>query len=288
MIRPARRSLNLGGCIILGLLAGCAQRPAIQVRVLSFNIHHGVGMDSKLDLSRTLEAIKAARPDLVALQEVDRRTNRSKNIDQLQVLADGTGLRPIFGKTIDWDGGEYGIAILSRFPVEYQRVHPLPYKKEKRALMEVGVRVGASRVGSHADGRELVFFNTDLDDDKDDAERFGSVDVFGRSVSDLESSTPAGRRGLNVPIIFAGDLFVTPEHAVMQRLRSTLLDSAEAGHELNPLTVVAANPTKRIDYILYSKIPGLRCIEYHVIHDPLTAQHRPVLAVFEIRSRDHW
>src|SRR6185503_4310158 len=89
------------------LLAGCAHMrpetsqvpeatpalPATQLRVMSYNIHHGIGMDRRVDLSRTIETIRAAKPDLVALQELDRKTNRANQVDQLQALAEGTGMQ---------------------------------------------------------------------------------------------------------------------------------------------------------------------------------------------------
>ena len=63
-----------------------AEQPA-RLRVLTFNIHHGRGADGQIDLARIARTVRAASPDLVALQEVDRNTSRSGGQDQLKQLA---------------------------------------------------------------------------------------------------------------------------------------------------------------------------------------------------------
>ena len=97
------------------------------LRVMSYNIHIGVGLDKKSDLARIANVIKAADVDVVALQEVDVRTRRSgTDVDQLAELAKLTGMHGRFGKGRDFDGGEYGQAILSRQPIKEFTVHKLP------------------------------------------------------------------------------------------------------------------------------------------------------------------
>ncbi|MBT8045323.1 MAG: hypothetical protein KJO79_10270, partial [Verrucomicrobiae bacterium] len=86
---------------------------ADELRVLSYNIHHGVGLDGKLDLGRIAKVIRKQNPDLVALQEVDKLVTRSDKTDQAVVLAKYLGLHVVFGKSIDFQGGVYGNAILS-------------------------------------------------------------------------------------------------------------------------------------------------------------------------------
>src|SRR5689334_21597772 len=94
-----------------------ADEPAPKaLRVLTYNIHHSEGTDGKLDLPRVVWVIKAARPDVVMLQEVDRNTTRTGKVDQTAELARFTGLHAEFGKAIDLQGGGYWLAVLSRFP----------------------------------------------------------------------------------------------------------------------------------------------------------------------------
>src|SRR5690242_8494338 len=96
----------------LAAVAAPAADPAgpAALRVLSYNIHHGEGTDGKLDLDRIAAVIKAQKPDLVAVQEVDRNTKRTNQVDQAAVLGKLTGLHAAFARAIDLQGGEYGQA----------------------------------------------------------------------------------------------------------------------------------------------------------------------------------
>src|SRR5690606_2840765 len=83
------------------LFVGCASAPRVEeqkITVLTYNIHHGEGMDGKLDLERIANVIRSVNPDLVALQEVDRKTQRSAGVDQAEELARLTGMRHVFGR----------------------------------------------------------------------------------------------------------------------------------------------------------------------------------------------
>ena len=94
-----------------------AELPA-ELRVLTYNIHHGEGVDGKFDLRRIAEVIKSASPDLLALQEVDQGTARASGVDQPAELARLTGMEVVFGRNIEFEGGGYGTALLSRLPVK--------------------------------------------------------------------------------------------------------------------------------------------------------------------------
>src|SRR5688500_13705317 len=156
---------------------GPAQPGAATLRVLSYNIHHGEGTDGKLDLDRIAGVIKATKPDLVALQEVDRNTQRTGRVDQAAVLGERTGLHVAFAKAIDLQGGEYGQAVLSRFPIRSVKTHVLPGKagQETRIVIETRVESG---------GRPLTFLGTHFQhDDPETRERQAAKvnELFGRS-----------------------------------------------------------------------------------------------------------
>ena len=91
--------------VVLGIVLISPQSTAaepLQLRVLSYNIHHGAGIDGKLDLPRIAGVITAVNPDLVALQEVDRKTRRTKQQDQPAMLAKLTGMKILFERNIDF------------------------------------------------------------------------------------------------------------------------------------------------------------------------------------------
>ncbi len=128
------------------------------LRVLTYNIHHGEGTDGNIDLPRQAEIVKSIQPDLVALQEVDQRTERTSGVNQLEELARLTGMHAQFGKAMDYSGGSYGVAVLSRWPFVSTRNDPLPAfpDREPRTALTVLVQSGCGRtvaaVHEHAPG----------------------------------------------------------------------------------------------------------------------------------------
>lgn len=115
---------------------------ANSLRVLSYNV--AVARES--DLETLAEVIDAAAADVVGLQELDRFTNRSgPEVDQVAELAARTGMRSTFIKTTDWDGGEFGMALLMRpdwrITDEARVPLPLPEPAEARWVFDVGIDV---------------------------------------------------------------------------------------------------------------------------------------------------
>src|SRR5258705_8222582 len=88
------------------------------LRVMTYNIHVGVGMDKKLDLQRIADVINHEHPDLVGLQEVDRGVKRTEGKDEIGELAAMTHMDYAFAHNLDYQGGQYGVAILSRFLIQ--------------------------------------------------------------------------------------------------------------------------------------------------------------------------
>ena len=121
--------------------AGPAEEPRATLRVLAYNIHHGAGNDEVLDLERIGRLIRSLDPHLVALQEVDNRTERTGGVDQAAELARLTGMSPAFGKFMDFQGGEYGMAALSSLPIVASHNHRLPEGAEARSALAVRVRL---------------------------------------------------------------------------------------------------------------------------------------------------
>ena len=112
------------------------------LKILSYNIKHGRGMDGRVDLKRTAEVIRSLSPDLVTLQEVDKNCTRSGSIDLTQELAGILKMEGRFGKFMNFQGGEYGMAVLSKFPIISHQVHVLPRGAEPRCALEVRVNPG--------------------------------------------------------------------------------------------------------------------------------------------------
>lgn len=231
------------------------QRPAL--RVLSYNIHHGEGTDGRVDLPRIARVIRAADPDLVALQEVDDRTKRTGGVDQTAELARLTGLYGAFGKAIDYQGGGYGQAVLSRLPLAGGTVHTLPGEPDREQRIAFAVNVTAL-------GRELTFATTHLHHQSDPLRRRQAAklnEVFAGSG----------------PTVLAGDLNADPDSEPLALLARHW--SVVGGPNL--LTFPAGNPMKQIDYVLHRPAAGLRTAGAWVIDEPVASDHRPLLAVLE-------
>src|ERR1043165_3411591 len=97
------------------------------LRVATYNIHHGTDIRKRPSLDRITAALAALKPDIAGLQEVDSHYGeRSDWADQPAEIASAIGATPLFGPTIPRERGGYGIAILTRFPVETHRFVSLP------------------------------------------------------------------------------------------------------------------------------------------------------------------
>ena len=118
---------SLGACAgACALLAAPIARDEASARVLVFNIHAGKDAGGRANLDDVASLVRSTSADIVLLQEVDRGTARSGKVDQLQVMSAATGFDRAFGRSLDYDGGLYGIAALSRARLEDAETIPLP------------------------------------------------------------------------------------------------------------------------------------------------------------------
>lgn len=105
------------------------------LRLMTYNIKNATGMDGVCDFQRIANVINNASPDVVAVQEVDSVTNRSNQKYVLGEIAERTQMYACFAPAIDYDGGKYGIGLLSKkAPVHLQTI-ALPGREEARALI---------------------------------------------------------------------------------------------------------------------------------------------------------
>jgi endonuclease/exonuclease/phosphatase family metal-dependent hydrolase len=279
-----RRELQLVFACVLPLV-GAGLSPAEmpeQLRVLTYNIHHGEGLDGKFDLPRIAAVIKSVSPDLVALQEVDQDTARAGGVDQPAELARLTGMEVVFGRNIDFQGGGYGTAVLTRLPVKAHSSVKLrsfyeatPENAEQRGVQVVEIGE-PGEVG-------VVFLCTHLDYRPDERERMASAETINELVAKY------GERLM----ILAGDLNAEPESRVMREFEKRWkIASANTplGRELGaegktddsaslPLTYPSGEPVKWIDYVLVRPAERWQVKEVRVIEERVASDHRPLLAV---------
>ncbi|WP_229235995.1 endonuclease/exonuclease/phosphatase family protein [Dyadobacter tibetensis] len=115
--------LLIGSCLIL---TGSQPRKALEIKVMSFNIRHGVDMNEQNNLLGILKIIAEEKPDLIALQAVDSLIMDGKIQFQLRQLAVQTGMSYAYGITDQSQNGSQGVGLLSRWPFERTQTINLP------------------------------------------------------------------------------------------------------------------------------------------------------------------
>ncbi|GGB90265.1 endonuclease/exonuclease/phosphatase family protein [Dyadobacter sediminis] len=231
-------------------------------RVMTYNIHHcnPPSAGDKIDVEAIAKVIHAEKPDFVALQEVDVNTERSgKGKNQAQQLAELTGMQFYFSKAIDHQGGEYGVAVLSRFPVLDSVKYSLPIHADKpeenRTIAAITVMLPSRQ--------KMIFASTHLG--LKEANRL------------LQAETIISHFGKTaLPMILAGDFNAVPESPVMAVFNPYFASSCS---DCKP-TIPVENPSKTIDFILYKKGNKLKSLGTRVMDEKYASDHLPVVADF--------
>lgn len=238
------------------------------LRVMTFNIHIGNppgAAEGTVDLEASAAVIKAAKPDLLALQEVDRFTDRSgKTLDQAKALGELTGMHVYFVPAMERSNGEYGNAILSKYPI----------LESKRFTLE-------PEAGTDAEPRALGVVQVELPNKQTLVFAVTHLDHKQESNRALQSRTAlnALKDYTKDPILLAGDFNMTPDSenwAIWEK-------DFQMGCSDCPYTFSVSNPYKTVDYILLSNQAKayFSLVNYDVIPDQEASDHIPVLADLE-------
>ncbi|MCU7494110.1 MAG: hypothetical protein HF314_07450 [Ignavibacteria bacterium] len=237
------------------------------LRVMTYNIHHGQGTDGKIDIERIGNLVKDNKAGLVALQEVDRGVLRSNKIDIMQLLKSQTGMYTAFGKNLDFQGGEYGNGILSKFPVD--TISNYHYKMlregEQRGLLQTIVEVN---------GEKMVFLATHTGDKNTEAEKLVNAEEMKTILKSY--------RGM--PVILCGDFNDRPEKSTMHdSLTTYFVDVWQYLHKDEGYSFPSDKPDRRIDYIYLSKdaLKKLKPVSITVLKSE-ASDHLPLIAEFEL------
>ncbi|MBT5322710.1 MAG: endonuclease [Verrucomicrobiales bacterium] len=239
-----------------------AKAAPVRLRVLCYNIHHAEGVDGKLDVPRIARVILSVNPNLVALQEVDQKTKRTQKVDQVAELARLTKMKSVFGANIDFQGGRYGNAILSRFPIARHKNHHLPNVDmgEQRGVLESMIKVSKDR--------NILFLATHFDHRRPDQERRASAIFINKMMGEQK----------NIPAILAGDLNDVPNSATLKEIGKLWV---RTNPEITP-TVPVVKPMRQIDYILVRPKGRWKVVETKVLDEAVASDHRAIFAVIEL------
>jgi endonuclease/exonuclease/phosphatase family metal-dependent hydrolase len=248
-----------------------AAQQTVPVRLVTFNVHHGVGGDGRHDLPRLARLLADAEPDVICLQEVDRHYgDRSEYVDQALLLSRALELELVWSPSIDEhppagrvERRQYGNALLSRLPVLTSDVHQLPGGGEPRSALRAQVAL---------DGTALTVTTTHLS---------------SNSAADRAAQAAAVAALPSPPGVLVGDLNADAGAAELQVLRERLADAWElaadrtdqAGrfslHRDAGLTHPARRPRVRIDQVWVTA--GVTVTGARVLDGAGTSDHHPLL-----------
>lgn len=271
--RPLLLILLLGLLVTTGGAAAATPRP-VSIKVLSFNMHTGIGADGALDLARTAGVIRDSGADVVGLQEVDVRWDaRSDFRDQARDLARELRMRVFFAPIYDLppltDGAprrQYGVAILSRHPILRTENHWITRLSTQDENPAPAPMPGFAEALVLVRGVPVHVYSTHLDYRPDPT-------VRELQVADTLEILGEDRPGAHQVLL--GDFNAEPAAPELGPLWTKLDDAGDTGP-----TYPADVPTKRIDYVTVS--PDIRVTHAEAIGS-LASDHRPVLAELSVR-----
>ena len=232
------------------------------LRILTYNIHHCNPPESaggRIDVEAIAKVINNVKPDLVALQEVDINTERSgKGLNQAKQIAGLTGMKFYFSKAIDHQGGDYGVAVLSKYPIVDSARFALPVKKdlleEMRTIAAVTVMLPSKQ--------KVIFASTHL-----------GLNEPNRLLQAETIMEHFGNEKL--PMILAGDFNAEPTSKVINYFDKYFSRTCT---EQCQHTIPVVNPEKTIDYIMTKPSGTFKVLSHKVIDEKYASDHLPVLA----------
>lgn len=227
------------------------------LRIMSYNIRNCKGLDNIYDIQRTADVIRNSGADIIAIQEVDSLTRRSKGIDVADTLAILCNMHAYYSAAIEHDSGKYGVAILSRKKAKATYRTALPGREEKRTILI-------------AEYPELSFACTHLSLNEED--RMTSIEIIDSIAKDSRK-----------PFIIAGDLNDNPRSPFIKELSRNWKIIAPNEEPTFP----ADKPSVTIDYIAarHKHKKSIKVIDSTVIEEPTASDHRPIATTIIIEHR---
>lgn len=249
---------------LFGALAG-GQTWAQSIKIMTYNIHHGNPPNTSIiNLDTIAGVIKKENPDLVALQEVDVNTTRANGINQAEYLAKKLGMLFFFAKAIDFAGGEYGVCILSKYPIVATKHIKLPHiaspEAETRVLALAKVRL--------PDERHIWLACTHLDATANSETRLLQID-----------SILSATRNPDAPLIIAGDFNANENSGEIAMLDKQFKRSCKNC----AFTIPTIGPTQAIDFIAFRRKYRFKVESHRVINEAYASDHLPVTVVLKLR-----
>lgn len=235
--------------------------PGPTLRVMSYNVHHcsPPSRPGVIDLAAIVRTIEAQKPDVVMLQEIDVHTGRSGPAShQARELASQLQMHAYFGRAIPHDGGAYGVALLSRYPLRDTLVHRLPTQEgtngEPRILAVATITLPS--------GQQVRLGCTHLDAQRAEV---------NRQLQATEIVRLAAQETL--PFIVGGDFNAEVGSPVVQQLDTHFKRTCQPCAP----TIPVVTPTKAIDFVTFAPAGRFRVLSHQVVAETYASDHRPVV-----------
>lgn len=236
------------------------------IKVSTYNVHHCNPPEKPgvIDVDAVAAVIKKQHADMVAVQEVDVNTGRSGKINQAEQLAAKAGYRfYYFGKAMDFDGGGYGVLILSKYPLTDTTTYSLPKAGDKGGEP----RVLAAATVALPNGRSVRFGSTHLEA-YNNASRVLQVKEISRIAGDIA-----------LPFIVAGDLNAAEGSEVIHILDAHFTRTCNNC----PSTFWEGGETGAIDFIAFSSKDAFNVLSHNVVQNKEASDHMPVIAGLQLK-----
>lgn len=213
------------------------------------------------------EFIASEQPDIVAVQECDWDTRRTRAVHQngvkfMNELSYHSGMFGIYGKSIDYAGGYYGIGILSKYPIlKYERVLlPNDGKTEQRSMLVADIELPGGEI--------ITFVNTHLEV-KTAQMRIEQVEFIQEYLKDCPDV-----------VFLAGDMNAAPDSQEMTMLRGNWTDMTDS-----VFTYSTSKPQIKIDYIYARPVERVELIETQVMEQVKLSDHFPVKTILLLKDK---
>jgi endonuclease/exonuclease/phosphatase family metal-dependent hydrolase len=240
----------------------------LSLEIVSYNIRHGRGMDDRVDLPRIAAVLRAQAPDIVGLQEVDQRVTRSGGAPQADSLGPLLGMHAAFGAFMPYQGGEYGLGILSKHPIVTSRAIRLPDGNEPRVALLAEIALPGHDT--------IAVVNVHFDWVQNDTLRFAQAAALTRVLDTLSR-----------PWVLLGDFNDRPGSRTLALFTSRATEARKPASD--HFTFSSTEPTQEIDFIFAAPTQAWRVGEARVITEPMASDHRPVRATVTRRApHDHF
>lgn len=237
------------------------------LRVMSYNIHYGLGMDGERSLERIAQVVRDHAPDLVGLQEIS-------NDAMAQELGRLTGMKVVFGPS-KGKATEYGDAVLSRLPFALVANHAIPSASSSR-YQAMAVDVDVSTL--FGNDRKVRLINTHFDW----LQTIGSKEARLASASLIDKAFCSDS---DLPMILTGDLNALPGSEPLRRLAGMGWTQGVQVPGLLTIGPAMAPPDRQIDYVLVRPAPAWRIRRTYVADEPVASDHRPVVMTIALEQQ---